>query len=476
MNSLLLLHHPSSFLVPFTSKTLKQSIPFRLQSIYSRRLSNNNKDDYKGLNSTAPDKQLPAVRTYENDLCSLSLVGSVDFEQALTAAAADGGETADEHLASNLENMVVETVSPGDYDDRSTVSTRLFLPVKKVKEKSTKLRSSLTADILSSSSVPNNILAMTFRQVILQDLWSFKLSIFSSGTERDMEHLADTREIQIKFCISSSNVLFLSKLSEVVCSWALKNTKMSCLKNISGSSSYRIFDWPKKFLGSSTGDSSIRICRLSQSEITNGAKDHFEKKNLAEKKSYFRKQHKHNLLEPPNFSPLEKVTGAGFGEWAKEFVPAYKLQVDGNLFKDIKLEGLQEMPKNSWEALLTHTQMDKLLQILDMYYEDRYTLPDKQLSCGLAVETSITTKKFMWKLFIGSIAGVCFLIITAVFAQIYWPCLLKTRKVSDQNSTLPLIEPYTPQFKSLNTAEVCVCDFVIAVAYFITMSTPFLAW
>lgn len=415
----------------------------------------NYKDDYVAIkSSTTSDKQLPAVRTYENDLCSLSVVGSVDFEQALTAAAADGGETADEHLAGNLETMVVETVSPGDYDDSSTVSTRLFLPVKKVKEKSTRLRSSFTTDILSSSSMPKNILAMTFRQVVLQHLWSFKLSIFSSGTERDLEHLADTREIQRKFCISSSNILFLSKLSEVVCSWTLENTKMSYLKNISGSSSDGIFGWPKKFLGLSTGDSSIRICRLSQSEIKDGAKKHFEKFIMVEREPHFRKQHnKHNLLEPPNFSPLEKVAGAEFGEWAKEFVPAYKLQVDGNSFKDIKLEGLQEMPNNRWEALLTHTQMDKLLHILDMYYEDRYTLPEKELSCGLAVETSITIKKFMWKLFIGSIAGVCILIITAIFAQIYRPRLLKTRESSDQNSTLPLIEPYTPQFKSLNTAE-----------------------
>lgn len=71
------------------------------------------------------DKLLPAVRTYENDLARLTLVGVVDCQQAITAAAADGGRAADEHIAEGVPSMVVETVFPGSPDDRSTTSTRL---------------------------------------------------------------------------------------------------------------------------------------------------------------------------------------------------------------------------------------------------------------------------------------------------------------------------------------------------------------
>lgn len=71
---------------------------------------------------------LPVVRTYENDLARLTLVGAVESRQALTAAAADGGGTADEHLSAGMAAMVVETVFPGIADDRSTVSTRLVSP------------------------------------------------------------------------------------------------------------------------------------------------------------------------------------------------------------------------------------------------------------------------------------------------------------------------------------------------------------
>lgn len=68
---------------------------------------------------------LPAIRSYDADLASLTLVGAVGFEQAVTAAAADGGDAAEEHLSRGSSTMVVETVFPGGADERSTVSTRL---------------------------------------------------------------------------------------------------------------------------------------------------------------------------------------------------------------------------------------------------------------------------------------------------------------------------------------------------------------
>lgn len=73
----------------------------------------------------ADNKALPAVRTYENELTRLTVVGAVDFDQALVAAAADGGEAAEEHIVSGSQAMVIETVFPGGGDDKSTVSTRL---------------------------------------------------------------------------------------------------------------------------------------------------------------------------------------------------------------------------------------------------------------------------------------------------------------------------------------------------------------
>lgn len=76
-------------------------------------------------------KTLPCVRTYENDLVQLSLFGAVGFDQALTAAAADGGQAANEHVVSGIPAMVVETVFPGPSGERATISTRLVSFFKK---------------------------------------------------------------------------------------------------------------------------------------------------------------------------------------------------------------------------------------------------------------------------------------------------------------------------------------------------------
>lgn len=69
-----------------------------------------------------------------------------------------------------------------------------FLPARKVKEKSKRLKSSLLKDIPSGTE-SSNILAMTFRQVILEQLWNFELLLFTPGTERNMEELENPREV-----------------------------------------------------------------------------------------------------------------------------------------------------------------------------------------------------------------------------------------------------------------------------------------
>lgn len=46
-----------------------------------------------------------------------------------------------------------------------------------------------------SGATSANILAMTFRQVVLEQLWNFELVIFSPGTQRDMKDLENPREV-----------------------------------------------------------------------------------------------------------------------------------------------------------------------------------------------------------------------------------------------------------------------------------------
>ncbi|KAM3239269.1 hypothetical protein P3L10_014303 [Capsicum annuum] len=71
------------------------------------------------------EKSIPCLRTYENDLARLTLIGGVDFQQALMAAVAYGGEASGEHIVAGVNAMVVETLFPGYMNERSIVSTRL---------------------------------------------------------------------------------------------------------------------------------------------------------------------------------------------------------------------------------------------------------------------------------------------------------------------------------------------------------------
>lgn len=199
----------------FPDKTAAISFPKRLQCC-SLRPSSSASSSYNHPPSSEQavleavasydtnDKNLPAVRTFENDLARLTVVGSVDVQQALTAAAADGGEAAEEHISSGLDAMVVETVFPGPSEDRSTLSTRLFLPTRKVKEKAITIRKTMPKDVWDAAP-SKNILAMTFKQVVFQQLWSLELALFRPGNERDLDNLENPSEVMnylIRFPIS----------------------------------------------------------------------------------------------------------------------------------------------------------------------------------------------------------------------------------------------------------------------------------
>ncbi|XP_010904887.1 uncharacterized protein [Elaeis guineensis] len=433
---------PSPFLsrnpAAFSPRTLitRRPLFFRLRSRLPAALPATDQGILQALVGSSDDAvdeartHLPAVRSYEGDLARLTLVGAVSYDQALTAAAADGGDAAEDHLSSGKSTMVVETVLPGSSDEHSTVSTRLFLPAKKVKEKAKTLRSSLTADILSSSpTVSKNILAMTFRQVVLQRLWSFQLSLFSPGTKRDMKDLASPRE----------------------------DTERNYHGHASDLRSNNLFDWLQKPRHNCSVDSSICIYRISECEIVGNARKHVDKFNPVKEKSLDRERKmKHRWWAPPSYSRLVKYGGPGFSDWTSEFIPAYRLQIDSHTFKDTKLEGWQKLAENRWEVLLTHFQMVELANILDMYYEDQYALPDKQLSYNLVTKSSNVSrnKSSAWKMIFVSLAGGFIVILISVLAQVCWPHLRKSRKALEQNTSVPLSETDSCHLRLLEVAEV----------------------
>ncbi|XP_030441198.2 uncharacterized protein LOC115663325 [Syzygium oleosum] len=385
------------------------------------------------------ERLLPCVRTYENDSARLSIVGAVDFGQALTAAAADGGEAASEHVESGARAMVVETVYPGGAEGRSTVSTRLFLPARKVKEKASKLK--ITKDMLGSPT-SRNILAMTFRQVVVQQLWNFQLVLFHPGAERNMEDLESPREVPVSFAISSLDEQVISMLAEVVCTSALQSTEQLVLGNAHGEFFSTVSRWFRKPRRFSSKDSSVILWKLFEDEMVENATILLEQFSSSKGKIRLRKSgSKFFGWTQAVQSKLEKIGGPDFCAWLTEYVPAYRLQIDTQKLLDLKLDGWRKLDGSMQEVLLTHSQMAGLADILDLFYEDVYTLPTKELSCHMVLNSTILSNEkwslSLFKMLSLALAGVIFAVALKAFGQGFLPQFSKEKRYLNGHGTPP---------------------------------------
>ncbi|KAK8503997.1 hypothetical protein V6N13_092774 [Hibiscus sabdariffa] len=425
-------HSPKKFTffpkLPFRNP----KVPFLIISRSSPRPAPSTEQEALKFIADSDGTTLPCVRTYENDLARLTLVGAVNFDQALTAAAADGGRAATEHVESGIPAMVIETVYPGSTSKSATISTRLFLPARKVKEKAQKLKKAFSEDVLAGTS-SKNILAMTFRQVVMQKLLSFELVLFRPGTERDMEDLENPREVSASITLQASEERVISVLGEVVCISALQSTEKHFLEHLLGKTPSNFFGWFRKSKRIISKDSSVVLYNVFEDEIVQNAKSLLDSFNSS--KESFKAMDlrwKNYWWSQPLQSKLEKIGGRLFSAWTSEFVPAYRLEIDANALKDVKFEGWRESDWNKWQVLLTHSQMVELADILDMYYEDVYSLPKKQLHSGMIANDSSLSKakrsSSFLKVVSATIASGIVLVALSTLSQFSFPHLGKGGK------------------------------------------------
>lgn len=151
-----------------------------------------------------------------------------------------------------------------------------------------------------------------------------------------------------------------------------------------------------------------------------------------------------NWLTSTAYSKLEQIGGPEFITWLSECVPAYKLQIDAEKLDKVKFEGWKETTTNTWEVFLTHSQMVGLSDILDMYYEDVYTLPYKQLSSGVIAKSfnSPSSKRSisMSKAISMVLASGIFLVAIRILGQRYLPYL-------------PIRKHYHPDVNPVNSSD-----------------------
>lgn len=232
-----------------------------------------------------------------------------------------------------------------------------FLPTKKVKERAKRLRRSLSED-LSTGDLSKNILAMTFRQVVLRHLWNFQLVLFGPGAEREMGDYQNPREVSTSFTVSSSDERVISVIAEVICISALQNTEKHFLDDYMGKAKFPFFKWLTKHRKIASRDSSVVLHKVFDDELNENANqllEYFQSSKENFKVSDARQRSRWWNLSAS--SKLEKIGGAGFSSWASEYLPAYRLEIDSNILGDVKLEGWRKSSENKWEVLLTHSQM-----------------------------------------------------------------------------------------------------------------------
>lgn len=210
-------------------------------------------------------------------------------------------------------------------------------------------------------------------------------------------------------------------------------------------------------------DHSVVMYKLFEDDIVENARSLLDNYNLMKNSLLpVKTKPKSHWWSPSCYAKLEKIGGSDFSTWTSEYLPAYRLEIDTERMRNAKFEGWKKCADNRWEVYLTHSQMVGLAETLDMYYEDTYSLPDKQLSCGMAAKfAKVSNKKgsSLLKLLSVTLASGIFLVAINALGQLYLPRLPKGGKHLGELRSLSSPEVHSTLHESLDAnklEEFCI--------------------
>lgn len=187
-------------------------------------------------------------------------------------------------------------------------------------------------------------------------------------------------------------------------------------------------------------DSSLVLYNLLEDRIVANANNLLKDFVLQRPKTNLKMKVSDNCWMPSVSNKLEKLGGYEFVCWLREYVPLFKLQIDADKFDNVKFGGWKELAKNNCEVSLTHSQMVDLTSILDMYFDDLFTVHSRKLSCHAVARTSsLSLSKngsSLLKSLIISITSGLFLVTIGVLGQIYLPRLPIGRRLPQETHVL----------------------------------------
>ncbi|KAJ4977226.1 hypothetical protein NE237_002332 [Protea cynaroides] len=160
-----------------------------------------------------------------------------------------------------------------------------------------------------------------------------------------MGDLENPREASAFVTLSSSDERVLSILAEAVCMCAVEDTEKDFLGKSSGRTSNNIFHWFQNSRRIASKDSSVFIDKLFQNEMVENSKSLLEKFN-AVKANIRHAKMKNQWWTSSAYSKLERFGGAEFSAWTREYIPAYRLQIDADKLKNVKFNGWKKSADN----------------------------------------------------------------------------------------------------------------------------------
>ncbi|KAL3691065.1 hypothetical protein R1sor_004716 [Riccia sorocarpa] len=352
----------------------------------------------------------PVMRVYRNDLCSLEVTGDAKAWEVVGAMAADGGFTASEELTKGRSLMTVETIIPGRSDDHSTVSTKLLAPTELVSKRAKLMWSKREAQKRGSSS--GSALAIAFQSVVMQRVLAFDFRIQAAGNVRDMANLANEKETGVVAIFESRDGKILEGLAEAVCSYLLANIKDAYDRTGSGQTGISgLVPFWKRTKQVYALDKAICVSSLSDTEVWENARRILEEPTFLRDGKATRPVRTHQSWWPLSDAPSASsfLADDDLRNFSNEFVPIHKIEIDINRLQ-ANSKGWQKSKRDHIvELQLTHAQLVDMADVLDLFYEDRSTVPVKELKSGMNLNVSQNSRskvaKTLWTVIASALAG-----------------------------------------------------------------------
>ncbi|MCO5609360.1 hypothetical protein L7F22_063586 [Adiantum nelumboides] len=336
---------------------------------------------------------LPIIRTYKNDLCTLEICGSAPRLSVLTAMAADKSYFAASNLLRGRPLTIRQTVLPGASGVNSTISTKLFAPSLQVVERAKKL--SLPKGLSSGE-----FLHKFFEAVEMVHLSKFYVEINAPGTLRNLSALDKEERIQPLYSFEALNTGALNKVGKALALYAVFGLKSEGIGNMFSNLMKKL--WKKDEWVPSQA-SAVRFRELSEEEIQNKAK------LLADSIDPVTRRRAERLWWPVPalaMKTAKKYLDKATVDWIYEYVPMHKMCVDPEVL-DTQDATEARLPRQPAEFDFTHAQLVDLTGIFDMFYEDRFTLSNKDFQIGASLDfhsvSRSKTARFLEMMTLGSL-------------------------------------------------------------------------